>query len=475
MTKKHYITIAICSMLIIICTMLYISYYKEYIAPESYVIGGISTPIPYKELSIASYISDDEVIFSQNINNQSFVKDENEFVYEYNFDAKEFDGIAKDYLIFVNNYMLNDLTSNAGTISGVYILNYYDVNKAELCSSQISIDFSFYSLSSSLKVRVNSNELGYLMNYFKTNDFIITLTENPFKFDKNTKIEGETQYFKITYMVNGEIYGTQLYEQFTEVSLLNCTEEGFVCWMSGDTYIQDNFVITKDEILVAYIEDKTVEENTLTATFKVGDTTYKQLTTTNGYITETVDNPTVSGYEFEYWTINGTNAVDNISSYKLTEDTTFIALFGYWENIEGFVGQFFGITDYNQSAGYLFTTTLNEAKEFTEMFTEIYNYTTSQLLSSKHRFTIGYAWFDEGLNYYSTTNIYTNLNEAQTSLERGEMALAVVNDVIYVTFKYKPPQYIDGTDYEGYLTQSRETIATIEKLEKYNRTTNVSL
>ena len=478
MTKKHYIQIAICSLVIVICGMLFYGYYRDYIAPDSYVVGN-AEEVTYKELKIADYISDGDVIFSQNINDKSFAKDGDRSVYEYNFEAKEFDGVTNDYLIFVNDYMLNDISSNAGTITGKYILNYYDINKDVLCSSEITIDFSFYSLASTLKVSVSSDELGYLMNYFKTDDFIITLSKSPFKFENNIKTEEEKQYCTITYMVNDEIYGTQLYEQYTEVSLLQCNEEGFVCWMSGDKYVPDNFIITKDEVLVAYIE--TGEEDYVTATFKVGDEIFKQLNTTNGYITETISEPIVEGYEFEYWSIDGISKVSDINSYKLTEDTTFIALFRYWEEVENRnPGQMFYISGYNQSQGYLFTTTDSEAREFTSLLEECFQYETSQMPYDyiAPRLTISYAWFDEGANYYVTTEVFTSVQEAQASLtERGESAIAVVGNgvdsVVYFTFKYQPPLYTDGTAYEGYLTQEREIVAYIEKLEICHLTTNV--
>lgn len=193
MTKKHYLHITVCALLVVISAVLFSYYYKTYIAPESFVIGSVEYE-DYKLLPIKDYLSDEDVIFSQNINDVSFASSDGTAKYEYNFDAKEFNGIENNYIIYVNDYMINTNPSdvNAGTISGVYKLNYYDVDKKVLCASDITISFSFYSLASKLQVSLNASDLGYLMNYFKTDNFIITLAKNPYiELDKDETVEIE--------------------------------------------------------------------------------------------------------------------------------------------------------------------------------------------------------------------------------------------------------------------------------------------
>lgn len=204
MTKKHYITIAITSLLVLIAIALFNFYYQTYVAPESFVIGSVKIE-DYKTLPIKDYLSDEDVLFSQNINDVSFSNKNGIATYEYNFDAKEFDGEQKDYVIYVNDYLISNLTENAGTVGGIHALNYYDVEKQVLCSSAINIDFSFYSLSSKLKVTLNSEDLGYLMNYFKTDNFIITLAENPFVM-MNKDVEVETPPIDETQEIDVAIY-----------------------------------------------------------------------------------------------------------------------------------------------------------------------------------------------------------------------------------------------------------------------------
>ena len=194
MTKKHYIQIAICSLLIVICGMIFYAYYRDYIAPESYVIGK-NSEMPYKELMVSDYVSDENVLFSMNINSQSFLVENNVAVYQYNFAVTDFDADKTNYSLFVNNDIVLHQES-AGTLKGVHMLNFYDVNKNCLSTVEVSIDFAFYSLHSTLRVSLDSSKLGYLMNYFKTDNYIITLTKSVF--ESENEIASEEKTIKLT-------------------------------------------------------------------------------------------------------------------------------------------------------------------------------------------------------------------------------------------------------------------------------------
>ena len=194
LTKNHYIQIAICSILTIISVFLFAWYYREYIAPQSYTIGSI-TEGAYKKLEIKDYISDEDVIFSQNINDVSFAVTNGRALYEYTFDPKEFNGLTKDYAIFVNNDYLK-CNESAGRITATYAIEYRNVDNEVIATTNINIDFTFQSNSSNLRVYFNEqhDDLGLLMNYFDKNDFIITLTESPFVMDQ---VQTDDEYGRI--------------------------------------------------------------------------------------------------------------------------------------------------------------------------------------------------------------------------------------------------------------------------------------
>lgn len=386
MTKNHYIQIAVMSLVILIASVLFGYYYKNYVAPESYTIGSL-TGGDYKELAIKDYLSDETVLFSQNINDVSFKVENGTATYDYNFDVKDFNGLENNYLIYVNNYIVNNLTTNAGVISGTYNLNYQDVNNDTLCASNINISFTFRSLSSVLRVTLPANDLGYLMNYFKSDNFIITLALSPFEFgNKDGEVDEKVnQIIELTNQVNslsgqistlnGQITdyiqqiadltnaGEDKAEQISElqsnisslqsqISSLNSqlsekSEELNTIQTENAELLEENtslsaLVVSQQETItslnqtiselqyqVSYYEELLEayqNSEKLAVTFKVNNEAYLvQLVDLLGYPTEPTE-PTKENYDFLGWSINGTDIVD-VTTIQITQDTTFIAIF----------------------------------------------------------------------------------------------------------------------------------------------------
>ncbi len=246
MKQKHWLQIAVMSLFIVIATVLGVNYYNEYIAPESFTIGNIAE-VDYTSLQIKDYLSSEDVIFSQNINDVSFSNKDGTALYEYNFEHKTFDGVKNSYIIYVNDYMINNLTSNAGTISGTYKINYYDVELNKLCSSDITIAFSFTNLSSRLRVILPTEDLGYLINHFQTNNFIITLAKNPYSMqDKNENSQETNNLIEVTFCDESTVLTSYLVEKNSNLNSVNAviptplnnrTNYSFVGYCYADTDI----------------------------------------------------------------------------------------------------------------------------------------------------------------------------------------------------------------------------------------------
>ena len=386
MESKHYIQIIICALLTLIASVLGVYYYQTYIAPESFMIGTAKYD-DYKQLQLKDYLNDDDVIFSQNINDVSFSSKDGISTYEYNFDHKEFDGIENDYLIYVNNYMINNIVKNAGTIGGVYNLNYYDIEKQVLCSSAININFSFYSLQSKLKVTLNSSELGYLINYFKTDNFIITLTENPYSMmnkdgEVDEKIKEIITLTNQVNVLNGEItvLNNQINQHLQDIADLTQSNEDKTAEIeriqaelsasqtqvanltselqSANSEISrleaENIeIIAENTDLKALIENQKttiaqLEQNVsdlqyqvsyyeqlleeyqniekLSVSFKVDSQAVNVQLVNSGEFAEIPENPTKEHYTFKGWSVDGATIVD-VLTYSIVEDVTFIAVF----------------------------------------------------------------------------------------------------------------------------------------------------
>lgn len=181
-TKKYWLQALICSLIILISVVFGIYYYREYIKPHSYVLGTPTETSPFTKLALADYISNENVLFSQDLRDCSFGVDTETKIakYEFNFEHVDFNGLTEKYLLCVNDYIVSDITIGAGTISAKYPLTFYDVNNEVLCSTEINLGLSFYSLGTKFVAQLPSADLGYFMKYLETDNFIVSLTKNVF-------------------------------------------------------------------------------------------------------------------------------------------------------------------------------------------------------------------------------------------------------------------------------------------------------
>lgn len=386
MTKKHYIQIAVMSLIILIGSVLFAYYYNAYVAPESFVVGSAEVD-DYKSLTIKDYLSEGDVIFSQNINDVSFTSRDGTASYNFNFEPKEFNGLEHNYIIYVNDYIVNNITQNAGTISGTHTMNFLDVDSDILCSSDISITFALRSLSSSLNVSLPAEDLGYLMNYFKSDNFIITLALSPFEFgNKDGEVDEKVnQIIELTNQVNslsgqintlnGQItdYVQQIAdltnagadkdeqiaelqsnistlqsqitslnsqlseksEQLTTIQTENAelleenTSLNALVTSQQETIASLNQAISQLQYQVSYYEELLEayqNADKLAVTFKVDNEAYLvQLVDLLGYPTEPTE-PTKENHDFLGWSLNGTDVVD-VTTIQISNNTTFIAIF----------------------------------------------------------------------------------------------------------------------------------------------------
>lgn len=179
--KRHFIQIAVCALITTICLVVYVWYYNTYLKPKSYVIGSPET-MAYEKLPIKDYLSKDNVLFSMNINDVSFKNANGTATYEYKFNGMQYNGLVNDYSLFVNDIVLADV-ENAGTLKATHTLKYINVENKVFDTTDISIDFAFGTNVSTMRVTLPSEDLGLLMSFFKNNNYIITVSLNPFDMD----------------------------------------------------------------------------------------------------------------------------------------------------------------------------------------------------------------------------------------------------------------------------------------------------
>ena len=99
--------------------------------------------------------------------------------------------------------------------------------------------------------------------------------------------------------------------------------EVFNGWYANNELVDlDTFYINANTTFIASITTK------YNVNFEVDDTSvYDEIVVENGCISKLPDNPVKNGYKFMGWSFDGVNIIENINSYKITHDTTFIAVF----------------------------------------------------------------------------------------------------------------------------------------------------
>lgn len=237
MTKKHYWTVAVCALLMVISIALYAYYYKEYIKPRNYTIGTIEK-YDYKKLAIKEYLSDDTVLFSQNLDDITFTNQGQTATYEFYASPVEFNGEENDYCIFVNEHMLYiaDGDLQAGSITSTYTLKYYDVDKTVLLTSNIKISFVSYSKYLVFRVTLPKSDTGLLLRYFEVNKFVVTLALNPYVEASGESETPSTSQYTVNFIVDDAIISSQMVE-FCDYATPEEPAEGYGWSVDGKSIV----------------------------------------------------------------------------------------------------------------------------------------------------------------------------------------------------------------------------------------------
>ncbi len=164
-----------------------------------------------------------------------------------------------------------------------------------------------------------------VFNGWKVNGVMKDVSE--YRITADTVFVADITYkYDVKFMADGKVHNSQIVEKHAKPTVpSNPTKTNyvFVGWSVDGTNTVDvsKYMIVDNVTFTAIFRiDK------FTVTFKNGNTTVSTQEVTNGgYATV----PTFDSETFKGWTVNGSDVV-NISTYKITGNTTFTAKFGTW-------------------------------------------------------------------------------------------------------------------------------------------------
>ena len=129
-----------------------------------------------------------------------------------------------------------------------------------------------------------------------------------------------------TFEYDGSVYFIQTVSKGSNISAPTPTSTDYKIFngwtVNGSLVDLDTYTISTNTTLIADITYK------YDVRFMTDDTIYNtQIVASNGTIT-LPPNPTKSGYSFTGWSTNGVDVIEDMSTIKITENTTFYAVFG---------------------------------------------------------------------------------------------------------------------------------------------------
>ena len=95
------------------------------------------------------------------------------------FDSQKFDGTNRDYIILFNHMPCNNIVLNPGSISGVFVLNFYDVNGDVETTSELSILIEYLDKETKVSTSIvnTNNSVSYLNTFMELHGSIIEVVE----------------------------------------------------------------------------------------------------------------------------------------------------------------------------------------------------------------------------------------------------------------------------------------------------------
>lgn len=331
--KQFSLWIVIFSLIIIVAFGFCFAYYINYIKPESYTLGNIKV-YDYVPYELKEYLTEDDVLFAQNINDVSFSVEDEQATYTYQFDSVDFNANQNKYVIYVNDELIGNISQRAGTISATMTKSFYDVDESIICEAEISINFAMYTEASMLNVSMDKEALPYFKKYCSLNNFTITLAKSKYDIggvlgtvEETTssltiKLNNNTQDIVIT-GVKGETYTLATPDDYDNKPFLN--------WeiINGDGSISNNiFSFGEQDTIISAVYDANPFEVNFLVKNDVVDTKF----ISSGHYANEPEEPTREGYNFLGWSLDKESIVD-VSTMQIEADIEFYALFGRLETV----------------------------------------------------------------------------------------------------------------------------------------------
>lgn len=374
----------------VLAPILMIDMYKDYTA-KSFIIGTPDKVVQIENLDVNNYV------FQENLSKMNFVSNgnENEYVFNYYFEAKDFNSTENNYLIYVNDYMLSITNLESKAISGTHTRYFIDANN-EVCNEvDIEVTFEFYSTYSYLLVKLTTPDMSYLNGFRENPGLVLTLSKvdygmlgNLDNYKEVVTLQQELKDLQDTYNSLQSSYNS-LQQQYNQSNSNNTALEAQISQLENTITNLNNQITDLQARLDAYDKDNkheiTFQSKGVTQDVLLIDKTISNLTLEQIPTLEHTQSSHFSG-----WSLDGETVVDP-TTVEITSNTTFIAV---WITIVGT----WSVNDDCFDGGYIYeadkTVVITE-----ESVIATYNDGTEFSMTDKYAENIYFGQFQFGNEY----------------------------------------------------------------------------
>lgn len=315
----------------VLAPILMIDMYKDYTA-KSFIIGTPDKVVKIENLDVKDYV------FQENLSTMNFVSNgnENEYIFNYYFEAKDFDSTTSNYLIYINDYMLSITDLEAKAISGHHTRYFRDANQ-DICNEvDIEVTFEFYSTYSYLLVKLTTPDITYFNGFRENPGLVLTLSKVDYGMignleDYNELVTLQQQLDELQHMYDTlQAEHTTLQSQYNQTAGDNEELNTQISVLNAQIQDLNNQIIELQARLEAYDRSVSYEigfiSNTEVQKVVLVPKDTAQLTLDQVPVLEHTDSK-----HFVGWSLDGETVIDP-STVTLTANTDFIAV---WRSMVG--------------------------------------------------------------------------------------------------------------------------------------------
>lgn len=124
--------------------------------------------------------NDENLILKCDEGSISFTNNDSVYTFEKTYAHVDFNGDTKDYTLYLNGYIADNMQETAGTLSGTFTIDFRDTNADVVATCKLTISLTFSANETLLKVETTNenNSIAYFYTWQSLNGFVVSVYEN---------------------------------------------------------------------------------------------------------------------------------------------------------------------------------------------------------------------------------------------------------------------------------------------------------